>query len=724
MRASAIWVWLIDKAEATEVAGAAVLRLVLKNALVVTARETKQSLEIAFAAENRNPPEPIVLTRQGANGIPNLTSVLPGARRAVALVDPVVGDRIFVVPARLGRGMLASKRFLELEALPSTAGLVVIPRADDLTAHVENEIAVFARPKGLSLSDLNLNPAPQVAPQTTGESAAFLDFASWSRSDAPDIYQAMRAYRSAAAKVPEASANKPHLRLVQYLLANELAPEALGQLRVMAKSDPKLLNDPGYLTMVGAAQYMMGRYVDADRSLMATTLDRDVHAAFWRGLAKSKLNQWANAKRDFQQARPAIKKYSPVWQARVQLARAETGLALSDLASVTDAIDFLPRDLNARDADELKLLKARLAVARGNNNQALAELLALEKSVFPAVATRATFARVEAQLATKKIKLAQAAEVLETLRYRWRGDDLELKTLRKLGSIYFGEKKWREGLETLRVATVAFPGTEAARTAQDDMRQAFSDLFLAGNADKLSPVQALTLFYDFSELTPIGRDGDEVIRLLSDRLVSIDLLAPAEELLLHQVNERLEGVARSVVATKLATIYLLDQNPREVLQVLGGTRQAGLPEDLTMQRRYLETRALAALKRFDEAIELIAEDETKEGHGLRADIYWQAGNWALVGARIEDVLGDRWQAEAELSEAEQAQVLRAAVAHALGSDHVALSRLRTRYGEKNGQGRRGKGLCRGNRGYAGRWSGVARTGQTRCFRRHAASLHG
>ena len=61
-------------------------------------------------------------------------------------------------------------------------------------------------------------------------------------------------------------------------------------------------------------------------------------------------------------------------------------------------------------------------------------------------------------------------------------------------------------------------------------------------------VDALGLFYDFRELTPPGRRGDEMIRRLSDRLVSVDLLDQAADLLQHQVDHRLQGAARAQVA--------------------------------------------------------------------------------------------------------------------------------------------------------------------------------
>jgi hypothetical protein len=289
---------------------------------------------------------------------------------------------------------------------------------------------------------------------------------------------------------------------------------------------------------------------------------------------------------------------------------------------------------------------------------------------------------VELQLSSRKIKNADAAEALERLRFRWRGDDIELNTLRLLGSIYFSEKRWREGFDSLRTAALNFPNSDIARSAQDDMRNAFVDLFMNGKADALHPVQALSLFYDFIELTPIGRDGDEMIRRLSDRLVAIDLLGPAEELLQHQVDQRLEGVGRAFVAAKLAAIYLLDHKPREALAAITDTRQTGLPEELNTQRRMLEVRALAGVKQYDAALDLIADDGSEEAEELRAEISWQAGSWALAAARSELLLGDKWQGETLLTENERLQAMRAAVGYAMAGDATRLALFRRRYANK------------------------------------------
>jgi hypothetical protein len=610
-------------------------------------------------------------------------TLLPGAAKILQLADPEAGDHFFVVPARTGKGVLTPKRFVEMEALSSAAGIAIVPFTEDLAVQVQSEMVTMSRPKGLALSAASgASTEPVVELLTSKQGPAFIDFAQWAKADSDNVIQAERALRAAVARLPESEGNKARLRLARYLLAQNLAPEALGEIQLIQAADAKLANDPGLSAMKGAAQYMMGRYADAKASLSASALGQDPHAALWRGMAEGKLGDFADARRDLAVSQSVLRFYPDQWQTRARLVRAETGLAQGDLASANDALDQLSPQLSSRDSVEARLYQAQLLAAQGHINEAIARLRTLERTDYAPIAAKATFARVETELAAKKTKAADAIRALEQLRYRWRGDDLELKSLRKLGSLYFAQSGWREGLGVLRIAALNFPSAELAREAQDDMRRAFNDLYLGGKADSMRPVDALALFYDFLELTPIGRDGDEMIRRLSDRLVAIDLLGPAEQLLDHQVKERLDGVARASVATRLAMIYLLDHKPKEALATINDTRQTRLPDEVNTQRRLLEARALAGLKQFDAAIDLIADDESGEAARLRADISWDSGNWAIAGAKAEEVLGDRFNVSGPLNPAERALIMRAAVGYSLGGNEPALDALREHYAAK------------------------------------------
>jgi hypothetical protein len=233
---------------------------------------------------------------------------------------------------------------------------------------------------------------------------------------------------------------------------------------------------------------------------------------------------------------------------------------------------------------------------------------------------------------------------------------------------------------------LAHPNSDLTRKIQDEAALTFDSLFLSAKGDALKPVDALALFYDYRDLTPVGRRGDEMIRRLADRLVSVDLLDQAAELLQHQVNHRLQGAARAQVATRLATIYLMNHKPDFALTALQKTRTAELASELREQRLLLEARALSDLGRHDLALELIAQIEGPQAHRLRADILWAAKRWREAAEQIETLYGERWKQFEPLNDGERFDILRAGIGYSLADETMALARLRERYAPKMTEG--------------------------------------
>ena len=84
-----------------------------------------------------------------------------------------------------------------------------------------------------------------------------------------------------------------------------------------------------------------------------------------------------------------------------------------------------------------------------------------------------------------------------------------MKTLQKLALIYNETARYAESLQAARTATRLEPNSELSRPAQDQAQALFSQIFLSEKGDNLPPIDALGMFYEFRELTPIGRRGDE-----------------------------------------------------------------------------------------------------------------------------------------------------------------------------------------------------------------------
>jgi hypothetical protein len=234
----------------------------------------------------------------------------------------------------------------------------------------------------------------------------------------------------------------------------------------------------------------------------------------------------------------------------------------------------------------------------------------------------------------------------------------------------------------MRIAIAAFGKSEVARKIQEEASATFETIFLGDAGAALPPVEALGLFYDYHTLTPPGRRGDEMIRRLTDRLIAMDLLGQASELLQHQIDHRLQGIARAQIATRLARLYLSDRKPDRTLQVLRATRAGELPGELRTQRLLLEARALSDTGRHDVALEIAREITLAEAERLRGDILWAARRWRDSAEQLEVVLGERWRDLRPLSVADRSDILRAAVGYALAEDVLGLDRFRQKYAAK------------------------------------------
>jgi hypothetical protein len=328
------------------------------------------------------------------------------------------------------------------------------------------------------------------------------------------------------------------------------------------------------------------------------------------------------------------------------------------------------------------VLIGRLAEGVGRTEDALAAYRTAADSWDRRAAAQGELRETLLRYALGDLKRDDVISQLETLTTIWRGDDTEIEALQMLARLYTDEGRYRDSFYVMRSALAAHPNSDMTRRIQREAAATFDALFLAGKGDTLPAIDALALFYDFRELTPIGRRGDEMIRRLADRLVAVDLLDQAAELLQYQVDNRLQGAAKAQVATRLAVIYLMNRKADRALAALRATRSADLSDELRNQRLLLEARALSDMKRYDLALEVIANVGGREAVRLRSDIDWAAQRWREGAEQIELMYGERWKEWQPLNEIERSDILRAAVGYALAEDTLGLDRFREKYAAK------------------------------------------
>jgi tetratricopeptide (TPR) repeat protein len=632
------------------------------------------------------PSTPIKVTRDDSSPTATLTAALAGSTKVVWIDDPIVGDRIAAVTA-LGpaKGLPAQRTMVDMTLLPSAQGLAVQPTVEDLSISTDGDLVSLGRPRGLDLSPRSAHPIVETELRLPRPAArpGLIDFTNWSATGDKGFlarYDELQAGASAETVGGKDGSVAARMALARFLVGSELSFEAIGVLNLTAKTQQNLLGDAEFRGLRGAARVMAGRYKEAETDFSSPTLADDPASSLWRGYIATKLGQWAEARQAFAAGGAALYQFDGKWRARFARADAESALELKQYPVAESAIETaLGVAVDPVEQLDTRLIQARVFEAQGQKDKALAMFKAISNCDVDSVAAPALLHATRIQLDAGAITPMQAAGVYDGLRYRWRGDATELDTIRALGQIYLSLGRYREALEALRSAGRRLPDLPQAVQLQSDLQNAFRSLFLDGLADGLQPIQALALFYDFKELTPIGADGDLMVRKLARRLIDVDLLTQAAELLKYQADNRLDGVPRAEVATDLATIDLMNRRPEDALAAINSSRSTLLPNALTAQRRVVEARAWLQLGQFDHASEILGADNSTDAGTIRAEISWKKHDWSGAAATFEKMLGDRFKNTAALTGDEESKLLRAGIAYSLAGDDAGLGRLRDHY---------------------------------------------
>ncbi|MFZ5669253.1 MAG: endoglucanase [Pseudomonadota bacterium] len=674
------------KVQAFRGADYSAVRIVSPRATPLTVTGEGSSWTLALGAGQKTESDRIEVKRDEESAEAALTAVLAGATASVWLDDPAVGDRIAVVTALApAKGLPGRRDFAELAILPTFHGLAIEPYATDLTVAADGDLVHIGRPEGLALSPVSAAGRKVAvaagAPQPAGMPGLIDE--SWATTEPGGFLARYAALTEAAAAETARGDDAPteaRLALARFLVGAELGYEAIGVLNAAARQRETIQGEAEFRGLRGIARVMVGRDKEAENDFGVLILGDDPSSAVWRGYLAARAGQWADARTRFAAGVIAINQFSPVWKARFLAADAEAALELGDLAAAETRLEeALGESLPAIEQLKVRLIQARLFEAQGRKKGALGVYLAIARAPQDSLSAPALLRATRIRQELGEITPVQAAAAYDGLRYRWRGDATELETIRTLGQLYLNQGRYREALEALRSAGTRQQDLPQSVQLQADLSNAFKALFLDGMADGLQPIQSLALFKDFQELTPLGAEGDLMVRKLVRRLVDVDLLGEAERMLEWQVENRLDGAPKAQVATDLALIYLMDRKPEQALQAINGSRTTVLPGPLNAERRMITARALMALGRLDAAAEIIEPDASADAQDIRAEIAWKARNWALAGELFEKSLGDRWKSPLPLRPDEESRLLRAGVAYSLAGDDATLGRLRERF---------------------------------------------
>ncbi|MCO5092188.1 hypothetical protein [Bosea sp. (in: a-proteobacteria)] len=582
-------------------------------------------------------------------------------------------------------------RFVEFGLLRTAQGLAVQPQADDIAVRAGTGEIRIGRGGGLTVSlDVGTPAAKaEASAEARPEAPPLLDADDWARLRAGNLRERGHALMLDASDTSQGRRSQARLALARFYAANGLMPEAAGVLNALLADDAAMRGNREALFLKGVVAAGLHRDQQALAAFEAAPIKDEAETGLWRALMQQRLNRNAQALVDFRRSETVLERYPADLRGEFREAMARAALAQQDMAVAERQIQALAEmPPGSFERERLALLQAMLDDVGGHPDAAMNGYRPLFEARSRPVAAEAQLRAVKLADAEKRddLKPDEAVARLETVAVIWRGGRLEIEALAELGRLYVDRQRWRDAFMVARRANENFPDDPLTRRMHDETAQRFAELFSGAGLADLPRIEALALFYDFKEFLPIGRRGDEITRLLADRLVELDLLDQAAEILKYQMDRRLTGAARSTVAARLAMIELMNGKPADAVRALNTTRLVELPADVKRARLLLEAKGLSDLSRTDQALEMLEGERGPEIDRLRADIHWTGRRWREAGEAYERLLGESWRGEDALSDGERADVMRAGVSYVMAGESLSLDRLRSKFATKMARG--------------------------------------
>ncbi|HEX2113648.1 MAG TPA: hypothetical protein VHM01_04510 [Alphaproteobacteria bacterium] len=655
-----------------------VLRLMPPGGTASAARREGDAWVVEVGRLPRAPGVPSTITARNSSdpAIARLLVEMSGARTILNLRDPEVGDEIAVAPTTAaGAGVEAERMYPQFRVLASTQGVAIQKIADKVSVRPAGSSVEVSSAGGLYISEAREAAGRGLRALRT---PALFDLAGWRRNGASRFNEDRQALHRAVAAAAHDKRNAARLELARFLFAYGHMEDVLGLVRLIEQEEPALVATAQVRALRGVASLMSGDLDEAKRTLNDKSLDAQPEAALWRGALAMAQGDAATARAQMGRSVEMYRNYPAPFANRLNLWHAEARLMTDDLPGAEAHLDaVVAGQPSFSERAQAAYLRGRMLLAAGDREAALATWGELERTAPTPGRTAAMLERLRLLIEDGKMSAADAIPVLERLRFSWRGDSLEFDIMAQLGRLQIAMRDHRAGLTMLRNALTLYPHHRDAKKVNAEMMDAFAAVFTGAAATNVTPVAAIALYDEFRDLIPTGASGDKIVQGLADRLVAMDLLDRAAEVLDQLVKERLAGEERAKGGAKLAMVRLLDRKPELALAALKATDVEGLAKDIVQERNRIEARALADLGRTADALTRLSADDTRDADLLRAELTWRAQDWGGAAAALTRLV---IPPAGDLADEQARQAIRLAVALSLSRDKDGLKRFDGEFG--------------------------------------------
>ena len=578
-----------------------------------------------------------IYTQYNINNQPYLFIPSTAAGDVVSLIDPEIGDLIITgTSTEIGLKIKDEYKYPDLTILPTEQGVAFSSDAMDIALNRGNTgYMIQAVRRGLNISpDLELIKHQK---QLAQEDNTLVNLSSDFDKElmGKTFIEAEDQLKQEIIKVDMDQKDKARLELAKYYISQGLGTNALGVLEDLSKKNSPLTSTERYHGMRGAANFLAGRYQAAAEEFSYGKLPEINEAIFWRTLSQSAMEPSAENNAVLVSYLNLVRNY-PL-QIRKAIARigARTAIAAGDDITAQSFIDILKTMNKPYLQPEIHYLTAEKLLMQGYPRNAIQEYRRAASSNDLKYSALSRKKIVDLEIRLNAIEPQKAIDTLEGLRYAWGEINFKKQLLSDLSDVYVRNHDYKGALDTLGDLKKISPIKEKP-VIEKRMVKLFEDIYLYNQADNLSALKALALYIDYQDLAPKSKSYNAIVQKLADRLVAVDLLDRAYNLLEERLKSgTLTDTEAATYGSRLALINLFKGNNHEAMKILEKTNTPELSNTLKLQRRIIKAKALAGTGQEALALELLKDDYSKNALLLKSEIFWKGGLWGNAADSIK-----------------------------------------------------------------------------------------
>jgi hypothetical protein len=556
----------------------------------------------------------------------------------LSFIDPEIGDNIIIVPtSEIGKGVTRPYRYPDLEIIPSIQGLVIVPISSDLIFNRGNTgVSITALNRGLNISpNLELLRRRELLSQTGDDISSLTRELPLQILNRPFLETVNRLRQDVIVAEDIEARENAKMELARYYVGKGLATNAIRIMEQMRKEEFPITQKERFHILLGVANFMARRYPQAIEEFSFGRLSGVDEAIFWRTLASSAIEFRREDNAIIQSFMYLIKDYPNRIKEKIAIVGVQAAIRAMDDVSSQHFIDILRSvGVMERNPAMIDFFNAEKLIIQSYPASALREY---RKGAEGSDLKYSSFSRFESLILSNRMGVTSndtAIAGLERLKFAWGERSFKLKVFENLSVLYERNKDYYNALNSLRMALPLANDRQRSLITQR-MVLLFEDVFVLNQADHLPAIKSISLFKDFDWLAPLSRHHNNIIQNLSDRLVAVDLLDRAAELLRNQLrNPNLSDDERARAGARLALVGLFQNEYKEAFDALNDSEAPGMSETTRMQRRIIMAKALAGLGQEDRALQLLEGDTSRNALLIKSKIFWDAERWSEAADNI------------------------------------------------------------------------------------------